>query len=67
MQIICFEESIFILLSNCSSGRTHEKTAVLLDSVQMRGEGEGPAQIFRQLFIGAFLVNIGSLLPPKCQ
>ena len=40
------------------------KTAILLDFVQMRGEG-GPAQIFWHLFISAFLVNKMNLFPPK--
>ena len=49
-------------------GKTsRKKAAVLLDFVQMRGEGEGPAQIFWHLFISAFLVNKRSLIPPKCQ
>ena len=46
---------------------SRKKTAVLLDFVQMNGEGEGPAQIFCHLFISAFLVNNRSLFPPKCQ
>ena len=44
--------------------RFHEKVAVLLDFVQMRGGGEGPAQIFCHIFISAFLANKRS---PKCQ
>ena len=42
------------------------KAAVLVDFVQMSG-GEGPAQMFCHLFISAFLVNKGSVFPPKCQ
>ena len=40
-----------------------KKVAVLLDFVQMRGGGEGPAQIFCHLLISAFLVNKRSLFP----
>ena len=43
------------------------KSAVLLDFVQMRGDGEGPVQIFWHLFISAFLVDKRSLFPPKRQ
>ena len=47
-------------------GRFHEKKlAVLLDLVQMRGGGGGPAQIFCHLFMSAFLVKkfISSKMP----
>ena len=44
-----------------------KKVAVLLDFVEMRGRGEGPAQIFCHLFISAFLVNERSLFPQKCR
>ena len=45
---------------------SRNKTAVLLDFVQMRGGG-GPVQIFCHFFISAFLVNKRSLFPPKRQ
>ena len=47
----------FDLLDNTIGKGSRKKAAVLLDFVQMRGGGEGPAQIFWQLFIIAFLVN----------
>ena len=43
---------------------SRKKVAVLLDFVQMRG---GACPNFCHLFISAFLVNIRSLFPPKCQ
>ena len=36
-----------------------KKVAVLLDFVQMRGEGEGPAQIFCPLFTNCILGQFG--------
>ena len=55
------------VIDRLTIGKTSPKNAaVLLDFVQMRG-GEGPAQIFRHLFISAFLVNKRSIFPPKCQ
>ena len=36
-----------------------KKAAVLLDIVQMRGGGEGPAQIFRTLFTNCILGQFG--------
>ena len=46
---------------------SRKKVAVLLDFVQMRGEGGGPAQFFCPLLISAFSVNKRSLFPPECQ
>ena len=50
--LLCF----IIYTYLCKIGNIHvregftKKVAVLLDFVQMRGGGEGPAQIFRPLF-----------------
>ena len=46
----CPSRSIPTYLTDWVSESSKKKVAVLLDFVQMRGGGEGPAQIFRQLF-----------------
>ena len=54
-------------LRSLRDGFTKKNVALLLDFVQMRGGGEGPAQFFCYFFISAFLVNKRSVFPPKCQ